>query len=98
MGTLSLNQKAALYSVLLLIGAALTGWFYFDLGAYLQLDVAQASGPEGKRMVCPPDPPPSRNASIAMFIEWAQAHPEYLNEPPVETEFRFLIETWPCNP
>jgi hypothetical protein len=33
-----------------------------------------------------------------MFIEWAKAHPEYLNEPPVETEFRFLIETWPCNP
>ena len=36
--------------------------------------------------------------AVALLIEWAQAHPEYLNEPPVETEFRFLIETWPCNP
>ena len=67
------------------------------VGAY-HYHVAQSSGPEGKRMVCPPDPPPSRNEAIAMFIAWAQAHPEYLNEPPVETEFRFLIETWPCNP
>ena len=34
-----MNKKQIV--VLLLIGAALTGWFYFDLGAYLQLDVAQ---------------------------------------------------------
>ena len=35
-------MKKQQLAVLLLIGAALTGWFYFDLGAYLQLDVAQA--------------------------------------------------------
>ena len=35
-----MNKKQIV--VLLLIGAALTGWFYFDLGSYLQLDVAQA--------------------------------------------------------
>lgn len=67
------------------------------VGAY-HYHVAQASGPDGERMVCMPEPPPSRNEAIAMFIEWAKAHPEYRNEPPVETEFRFLIETWPCNP
>ena len=35
--------------------------------------------------------------SIAMFIESAKARPQHWKEPPVETEFRFLIETWPCN-
>jgi hypothetical protein len=59
---------------------------------------AQASGPEGIKFVCPPDPRPSRNEAIGMFIEWAKAHPQYLKEPPVETEFRFLMEKWPCKP
>ena len=31
-----------------------------------------------------------------MFIDWAKAHPQYMDESPVETEFRFLMETWPC--
>jgi hypothetical protein len=48
------------------------------------------------RLVCPPDPPPTRNAAIAGFIAWAQAHPQYMSEPPVETEFRYFMETWPC--
>ncbi len=67
------------------------------VGAY-HYYVAQASGPDGLKMVCMPDPPPSRNEAIAMFVEWAQAHPEYMDEAAVETEFRFLIESWPCNP
>ena len=67
------------------------------VGAY-HFYYAQSSGPGGNKLVCVPDPPPSRNEAIAMFIEWAKAHPEFLNEPPVETEFRFLTETWPCNP
>ena len=59
---------------------------------------AAAFGPNGVRLVCEPDPLPSRNESIRMFIEWAKAHPEYMDEPPVETEFRFLMEKWPCKP
>lgn len=31
-----------------------------------------------------------------MFVDWAQANPKYMQELPVEAEFRFLIETWPC--
>jgi len=58
--------------------------------------LATISGPKAKPLVCPPDPPPSRNAVITAFIGWAQAHPQYMNEAPVETEFRFLTETWPC--
>lgn len=67
---------------------------YF-LGAY-HYYVAENSGPEGARLVCFGDPPPSRNTIIKMFVEWAKEHPEHMKEPPVETEFRFLTEKWPC--
>ena len=65
------------------------------VGAY-DYHVAANSGPEGKRLVCLPDPPPSRNEAIQMFIDWAKQHPEYMKEEAVEAEFRFLIEKWPC--
>jgi hypothetical protein len=57
---------------------------------------AQTSGPEAIKFVCPPDPRPSRNETIDMFIEWVKAHPQHMKETPVETEFRFLMEKWPC--
>ncbi|MDJ0915701.1 MAG: Rap1a/Tai family immunity protein [Desulfobacterales bacterium] len=57
---------------------------------------AHTSGPSAIKFVCPPDQRPSRNESIGRFIEWAQARPQYHNETPVETEFRFLMEYWPC--
>jgi hypothetical protein len=65
------------------------------LGAYAYY-VAENSGPEGKQLVCLPKPEPTRNEAVAMFIKWAKARPQYLEQPPVETEFMFLIETWPC--
>ena len=58
---------------------------------------ASKSGPGGIQMVCPPEPRPSRNETIGQFIDWAKAHPQYWKEPPVETEFRFLVEKWPCD-
>jgi hypothetical protein len=66
-------------------------------GAYHYYE-SVSSGPKGIRFVCPPDPRPTRNEAIGMFIEWAKAHPQYLKETPVETEFRFLMEKWPCKP
>ena len=59
---------------------------------------ATSMGPAGVKLVCPPDPRPSRNATIDKFIEWVQSHRQYWSEPPVETEFRFLMEKWPCKP
>jgi len=67
------------------------------VGAYRYYEAA-GSGPAGLKLVCLPDPPPSRNDSFAMFVEWVKAHPQYLKENPVETEFRFLMEKWPCKP
>ena len=65
------------------------------VGAY-HYHLAETDGEGGKRLVCFPTPPPSRNEAIRLFIAWAQAHPQYLNEQPVDTEFRFLTEKWPC--
>ncbi len=52
----------------------------------------------GNPLFCLPDPKPTRNEAIAMFVGWAQEHSEYMAEIPVETEFRFLVEQWPCSP
>ena len=65
------------------------------VGAYKYYEAAH-SGPNAPKLVCLPNPPPSRNNAIAMFIEWVKAHPHYWKESPVETEFRFLNEKWPC--
>ena len=67
----------------------------FLVGVF-QYYLASVSGPKAKPLVCPPDPPPTRNETIAAFIAWAQAHPQFMDEAPVETEFRFLTERWPC--
>ena len=65
------------------------------VGAY-HYYLAVTDGEGGKPLVCFPTPPPSRNEAFQMFIAWVQTHPRYLNERPVETEFRFLTEKWPC--
>ena len=57
---------------------------------------AAVSALGSQRLVCLPEKAPSRNEAIAMFVEWAKARPQYLSEMPVETEFRFLMERWPC--
>ena len=46
---------------------------------------------------CLPKPEPSRDKIVAQFVKWTTAHPEYMRELPVETEFRFLIANYPCN-
>lgn len=66
------------------------------VGAY-HYYVAENSGPGSTPLICPPDPPPSRAEVGGMFIDWVKKHPEYLDEEPVETWFRFLVEKYPCN-
>ena len=69
----------------------------FLVGAFHYYEAA-GSGPKGIKLVCLPDPPPSRNDAFAMFIEWVKTHPQYRKENAVETEFRFLMQKWPCKP
>ena len=67
----------------------------FAVGAY-QYYLASVSGPEGKPFVCLTDPPPSRTEGVQMFVAWARQNPQYMDEPAVETLFRWLATTWPC--
>ena len=61
---------------------------------YLQTETGQAK--DSMRLVCLPNPSPSRNKAVAMFVEWAKPNPQYMHEAPVDTEFRFLSTKWPC--
>ena len=67
------------------------------LGAFHYHEAA-VSALGSQRLVCLPEkgPVPTRDEAVAMFVEWAKARPQYMQEMPVETEFRFLIEKWPC--
>ena len=69
----------------------------FLVGAYDYYEAAH-SWAGGPKLVCFSDPPPSRSDAISMFIEWAKAHPQYGQNRPVDTQFRFLAEKWPCKP
>ena len=49
-------------------------------------------------LICPPEPPPSRNEVVGRFLEWAKRSPERLTEPAVEVLGRFFITEYPCRP
>lgn len=65
------------------------------VGAHDYHEAAHSMG-KGAKLFCFPDPPPSRNQAVDMFVEWAKAHPQYWQKKPVNTEFRFLSEKFPC--
>ena len=65
------------------------------VGAY-RYHEASTAGPGQTPTVCPPDPKPSRNEAIGMFVNWVKAHPQYMNERPVDTLARFLNTEWSC--
>jgi Rap1a immunity proteins len=67
----------------------------FAVGAYQYYKELVRSSPD-LGFVCLPNPPPSRNDTMTAFTEWANAHPQYLKDPAVDTMFRYLGETYPC--
>ena len=67
----------------------------FVSGAW-QYHQAQANGPTGVRFVCLPEPPPTRDEAVALFIAWSGTHADRMAEPAVEAMFRFLSEKYPC--
>jgi hypothetical protein len=66
------------------------------VGAY-HYHEASIAGPNAERIVCLPEVRPTRSKIVENFVQWTKAHPEYWDELPVETEFRFLTETFPCS-
>ena len=63
------------------------------VGAYGYYDSAV---PASKRFVCSPSPTPKRAQVMNGFVAWARTHPELAKNPPVDTLFRYLGETYPC--
>lgn len=66
---------------------------YFTGGIHLH--AALAASPTFRRIACPP-PNATRDDVVAAFVTFAEAHPEYLDEKPMDTVFRAVNDKWPC--
>jgi hypothetical protein len=67
----------------------------YMVGAYHYF-IAEHSKDPKNLFVCLPDPKPSRNEVVAMFVAWAKSNPQSMTDMPVESQFRFMSEKWPC--
>jgi hypothetical protein len=56
----------------------------------------QATVTAENRFVCTPVPTPTRAKVMDDFVAWAKAHPQYMKDPPIDTLFRYLEESYPC--
>jgi hypothetical protein len=66
---------------------------YFTGGIHLH-DVLAVSG-NFPKIACAPEGV-TRNDVVAAFVTYARAHPEYLDEQPMDTVFRAVNAEWPC--
>lgn len=66
---------------------------YFQGGA--DFHQALAAGPEFQPIACPTSEVTVRDV-VATFVAYARAHPEYLDERPMDTAFRAVSAEWPC--
>ena len=48
------------------------------------------------RFICPPSPVPTRAKVMNDFVAWAKSRSPVLKDPPLDTLFRYLAETYPC--
>jgi hypothetical protein len=67
----------------------------FLVGAYRYYQ-ATLEGPEARPLFCMGGTPPTRQEAITAYIEWAKANPQYLQDAPVHTLFKHLIDKYPC--
>src|SRR5215471_7688560 len=65
------------------------------LGAY-HYQVALQADPKEKPLFCLPNPAPTRQQGIQMFISWTKQNSQYMGEKAVDTIARFLSTQWPC--
>jgi hypothetical protein len=67
---------------------------YFQGGA--DFHQALMSGPAPRPIACPPDGATIRDA-VTLFVDYARAHPESLEQAPMDLVFRAVAEEWPCS-
>jgi hypothetical protein len=56
----------------------------------------EATVTSANRFVCAPTPTPTRTRVMNDFVTWARAHPANMKDPPIDTLFKYLAETYPC--
>jgi hypothetical protein len=56
----------------------------------------QATVKSENRFVCAPSPTPTRTRVMNDFVAWARTHPALMTDPPIDTLFKYLAETYPC--
>jgi Rap1a immunity proteins len=66
---------------------------YFTGGIHLH--DALAASEDFPRIACAPADA-TRNDVVAVFVAYARAHPEHLEEKPMDTVFRAVNDEWPC--
>jgi hypothetical protein len=55
-----------------------------------------SAGPDFKPIVCAPSDATLQDA-IDMYVAYAQANPQFLNEDPADNVIRAAMATWPCS-
>jgi hypothetical protein len=66
---------------------------YFTGG--IDLHDALAVSEDFPRIACPAEGV-TRDDVVEAFVTYAQAHPEHLDERPMDTVFRAVTDRWPC--
>lgn len=56
---------------------------------------AIAASDDFPRIACPVEGV-TRSDVVEAFVAYARAHPEHLDERPMETVFRAVVDRWPC--
>jgi hypothetical protein len=54
-----------------------------------------ARGPDVNPMVCPGEEV-TRTETVDVFVAWANANPQHMEEPPIQGVMRATTEKWPC--
>ncbi|MDG2304799.1 MAG: Rap1a/Tai family immunity protein [Candidatus Binatia bacterium] len=50
----------------------------------------------GRKFVCIPAKPPTRQQAVDGFIDWSATHPEYMQEGAVQALFKYLAGAYAC--
>jgi Rap1a immunity proteins len=74
--------------------AALNFCHGFAVGVYRVLTEQNAA--HRAHMFCAPTPGPSRNQAIADFVQWANANPSIMQEPPADGLTAYIVKSFPC--
>jgi hypothetical protein len=67
----------------------------FAQGAVL-VEMQNMAAFRGPKLFCMPNPPPSRDAALSEFVNWARVSPDRMSASSTDGLFQFLSERYPC--